>query len=96
VFYSASIRVIPIRPEDAYGGHRVTLLARRGAARIRVQVDAGIGDDVVPEPEWLDNPSLLDLPRPRLRAYRPATPIAEMVHATAVLGSKESRMRDFF
>jgi predicted nucleotidyltransferase component of viral defense system len=96
VFDAASIRVSAIRPEDAYGGQRVALLARLGPARLRVQVDVGIGDVVFPEPEWLDYPSLLDLPRPRLRAYRPETAIAEKVHAMVVLGSKNSRMRDFF
>jgi hypothetical protein len=95
-FDPGSIRVIAIRPEDAYGGQRVTLLARLGPARLRVQVDVGIGDAVIPEPEWLDYPSLLDLPRPRLRAYWPETAIAEKVHAMVVLGSKNSRMRDFF
>ncbi len=96
VFDVASIRVVPIRPEDAYGGQRVSLLARLGPARIRVQVDVGIGDAVTPEPEWLEYPSLLGFPRPRLRAYRPETAIAENVHAMVVLGSKNSRMRDFF
>jgi hypothetical protein len=95
-FDITSISVAAIRPEDAYGGQRVTLLARLGPARLRVQVDVGIGDAVTPEPEWLDYPSLLDLPRPRLRAYPPETAIAEKVHAMAVLGSKNSRMRDFF
>ncbi len=91
-----SIRVAAIRPEDAYGGKRVTLQSHLGAARLRVQVDVGIGDVVSPEPEWLDYPSLLDFPRPRLRAYRPETTIAEKLHAMVVLGSKNSRMRDFF
>lgn len=92
----ASVRVAAIRPEDAYGGKRVTLDARLGAARLRVQVDVGIGDAATPEPEWLEFPSLLDLPRPRLRAYRRETAIAEKVHAMVVLGSRNSRMRDFF
>jgi len=95
-FDETSIRVAAIRPEDAYGGERVTLRALLGKARIRVQVDVGIGDAVTPEPEWLEYPSLLDLPRPRLRAYSPETVIAEKVHAMVVLGSKNSRMRDFF
>jgi hypothetical protein len=90
------MRVAAIRPEDAYGGQRIALFARLGPARLRVQVDVGIGDAVVPEPEWLDYPSLLDLPRPRLRAYHSETSIAEKVHAMVVLGSKNSRMRDFF
>lgn len=91
-----SIHVAAIRPEDAYGGNRVTLPAFLGRARIRVQVDVGIGDAVTPQPEWLVYPSLLDLPRPRLRAYRRETAIAEKLHAMVVLGSKNSRMKDFF
>lgn len=91
-----SIRVSAIRPEDAYGGKRVTLQSRLGPARLRVQVDVGTGDAVIPEPVWLDYPSLLDLPRARLRAYRPETAIAEKFHAMVTLGSKNSRMRDFF
>jgi len=39
---------------------------------------------------------LLELPRARLRAYRPETAIAEKFHAMVTLGSKNSRMRDFF
>jgi hypothetical protein len=96
VFDTAAVQVASIRTEDFYGGQRVTLLARLDSARIRVQVDVGIGDAVVPEPDWIDYPSLLDLPRPRLRAYHPETAIAEKVHAMVVLGSKNSRMRDFF
>lgn len=91
-----SIRVAAIRPEDAYGGKRLTLRAQLGSARLRVQVDVGLGDAVSPPPEWLEYPSLLDLPRPRLRAYRPETVIAEKVHTMVVLGTKNSRMRDFF
>jgi len=91
-----SIRVAAVRPEDAYGGKRVTLESHLGPARLRVQVDVGNGDAVVPEPVWLDYPSLLDLPLARLRAYRPETAIAEKLHAMVTLGSKNSRMRDFF
>jgi predicted nucleotidyltransferase component of viral defense system len=91
-----SLRVAPIRVEDAYGGQRVTLVARLGSARVRVQVDVGAGDDVFPEPQWLEYPSLLDLPRPRLRAYRPETAVAEKLHAMVELDARNSRMRDFF
>lgn len=95
-FLPASLRVSPIRPEDAYGGLRATLEARLGKARLRVQVDVGIGDAVSPDPAWLEYPALLDFPRPRLRAYRPETTIAEKLHAMVVLGEANSRMRDFF
>jgi predicted nucleotidyltransferase component of viral defense system len=95
-FDAASLRVAPIRPADAYGGLRAIVWAHLGPARLRVQVDVGIGDAVVPEPEWIEYPSLLDLPRPRLRAYRPETAIAEKVQAMVELDSKNSRMRDYF
>jgi hypothetical protein len=70
--------------------------ARLGSARIKVQVDIGIGDAVEPPAEWLDYPSVLDLPRPRLRAYRPETVVAEKLHTMVALGAVNSRMRDFF
>src|SRR5258706_9120854 len=96
IFDPSSIAVAPIRVEDAYGGKRVTIAGHLGPARLKVQVDIGIGDAVYPDPQWLGYPSLLDLPHPRLRAYRPETSIAEKLHAMVTLGSKNSRMRDFF
>jgi predicted nucleotidyltransferase component of viral defense system len=96
VFGGGSIRVSQIRVEDPYGGKRAVVGARLGAARLQLQIDVGIGDIVSPSPEWLEYPSLLDLPRPRLRAYRPETAIAEKLHAMVTLGSRNSRMRDFY
>jgi predicted nucleotidyltransferase component of viral defense system len=95
-FLPETVRVAPIREEDAYGGRRVTLHARVGAARLTVQVDVGIGDAVTSEPKWLEYPSLLDLPRPRLRAYPRETVIAEKLHAMVHLGVRTSRMKDYF
>ena len=95
-YLSDTVRVEPIRAEDDYGGQRVTLQARMGAARLSVQVDIGIGDVVTPAPEWLEYPSLLDLPRPRLRAYPRETVIAEKLHAMEYLGLRNSRMKDYF
>jgi len=95
-FSAGSVRVAPIRVEDQYGGQRVKLHGLLGKARLALQIDVGIGDSVTPEPEWIDYPSLLDLPRPRLRAYRPETMIAEKLHAMSVLGMANTRMRDVF
>jgi predicted nucleotidyltransferase component of viral defense system len=93
-YLPSSIRIAPIRQEDAYGGLRATIQARLGSARLHVQVD--VGDAVVPEPEWLEYPSLLGYPRARLKAYCPETAIAEKLHAMVTLGEANSRMRDFF
>ena len=95
-FEIPSIRLSAIRPEDIYGGSRINLIARLGLARIHLQVDVGIGDAIIPEPEWIEYPSLLDLPRPRLRAYRLETIIAEKTQTMVQLGTINSRMRDFF
>jgi hypothetical protein len=95
VFDPSSLTVCRIREEDPYGGRRVVLRGLLGRARLHVQIDIGIGDAVYPEPEWVDYPSLLDVPRPRLRAYRPETAIAEKFHAMVTLREKNSRMRVF-
>jgi predicted nucleotidyltransferase component of viral defense system len=92
----SSVGVSAIRAADDYGGLRGTVQARLGKARLRVQIDVGIGDAVVPAPEWLEYPSLLGFPPPRLRVYRPETAIAEKLHAMVKLGMDNSRMRDFF
>jgi hypothetical protein len=95
-YLPSSMRIATIRPEDAYGGLRATIQARLGNARLHVQIDVGIGDAVIPEPEWLEYPGLLDLPRIRMKAYRPETAIAEKLHAMVILGEANGRMRDFF
>lgn len=95
-FDAGSVAVAAIREENAYGGRRVMLQGKLGAARIRIQVDIGIGDAVTPEPQWLEYPTLLGLPRPRLRAYPRETVIAEKVHAMVLLGKRNGRMKDYF
>jgi hypothetical protein len=95
-FQPETIQVEPIRVEDVYGGMRARMLSRLGNARLRLQIDVGVGDAVSPRPEWLDYPSLLGLPAPHVLAYRPETAIAEKLHAMATLGEANSRMRDFF
>ena len=51
---------------------------------------------VTPAAEWLDYPALLDLPAPRLRAYPRESVIAEKLHAMVMLGTRNSRMKDYF
>jgi predicted nucleotidyltransferase component of viral defense system len=95
-FHADSVTIAAIRAEDEYGGQRVTLSGHLGNARLRIQVDIGIGDRVTPPTEWIEYPTLLDFPRPRLRAYRAETTIAEKLHAMVVLDLQNSRMKDFF
>lgn len=95
-FDAGSVRVAPIREGDAYGGRRITVRGRIGTARVSVQVDIGVGDAVTPAPKWLEYPSLLGFPSPRLRAYPRETVLAEKLHAMALLGTRNSRLKDYF
>jgi hypothetical protein len=67
-FLPDSVHVEAIRKDQEYGGMRVKLMVILGNVRIPLQVDVGAGDAVVPPPEMLDYPGLLDLPRAPLCA----------------------------
>jgi hypothetical protein len=95
-FLADAVRVEAIRDGQEYGGMRLTLMAVLGKARILLQVDIGAGDAVVPPPDTTDYPGLLDLPRARVRVYRPETSIAEKTEAMVRLALANSRMKDFF
>lgn len=85
-----------ISEETEYGGLRITLTAKLGAAEIPVQVDVGFGDAITPAPEEVEFPTLLDMPAPRLRAYPKETVVAEKFEAMVSLELGNSRMKDFF
>jgi hypothetical protein len=90
------MRAHAIREQALYDGIRIELRAHLGSARVRVQVDVGFGDAIVPAPELTTFPAILDLPAPRLRAYARETVIAEKLHAMVDLGMANSRMKDYF
>jgi len=82
--------------EDRYPGVRAIVTGNLDGARFRLQLDIGIDDAVVPDPEWVDYPTLLDLSAPRILAYMPATAIAEKFEALVSLGAANSWMKDFY
>ncbi len=95
-FAPDSVAAERIKDDADYEGVRVMLDARLGSARIRLQIDVGFGDAVVPPPEPAEFPVLLDQPAPRLRVYRRETVVAEKLQALVDLGLANSRMKDFF
>jgi len=97
VFDPASVTVESIRKEAGYGGVRVVVAAELARARCKTQIDVGFGDAVVPGPVDSVYPVLLeDLPAPRLRAYPTYTVVAEKLHAIALLGMANTRLKDYF
>jgi hypothetical protein len=95
-FDAKSVKVSPILDGAPYGGERVTIRGWLGNVRLRVQVDVALGDATAPSPQWIVYPSLLDLPRPWILAYHPATSIAEKAHTIVTFGNRNTRMKDFF
>jgi predicted nucleotidyltransferase component of viral defense system len=96
-FDPASVTVEEIRKEAGYGGVRVLITGELARARCKTQIDVGFGDAVTPAPVDSIYPVLLDdLPAPRLRTYPTYTVIAEKLHAIALLGMTNSRLKDYF
>lgn len=95
-FDHTSVEIEATRPEDEYSGVRVILPAQCDTARLRLQIDLGLGDSVCPRPRINGYPSLLDFPAPKVIAYPPEAVIAEKFEAIIVLGDRNSRIKDFF
>ncbi len=96
-FDPASVTVEEIRKEAGYGGVRVIVAGELAKARCKTRIDVGFGDAVTPAPVDSVYPVLLDdLPAPRLRAYPTYTVVAEKLHAIALLGMTNSRLKDYF
>lgn len=97
VFDPASVSVEEIRKEAGYGGVRVVIAGKLAKARCKTQIDVGFGDAVTPAPVDAIYPVLLDdMPAPRLRTYPTYTVVAEKLHAIALLGMTNSRVKDYF
>jgi hypothetical protein len=96
VFVADTVRALPIREEQEYGGIRVTLLGMLHKARIPLQIDIGFGDVITPAPEKVNFPTLLNAPAPELLAYPRYTMVAEKLEAMVRLGIANSRMKDFY
>ena len=85
VFDPESMKAETIREDNTYGGTRITLVARIGAARCALQIDVGFGDAVTPGPQTVAYPTLLkDFQSPTLRIYPVYTVVTEKYQAMAM------------
>ncbi|MCF6328449.1 MAG: nucleotidyl transferase AbiEii/AbiGii toxin family protein [Henriciella sp.] len=96
VFDAANLTAAPIREDQVYGGMRLKTLAHLGKTRIPITVDLGFGDALGDPAYQIDYGSLLDFPAASIRAYSPATVIAEKFQAVVALGIANGRMKDFY
>ncbi len=96
VFGSTELTLTDIREDQVYGGKRLRSVAELSGAKIPITIDIGFGD-VITAPEFeIEYTSLLDFDSARIRAYSPATVIAEKFHAVVALGLVNGRMKDFY
>ena len=96
VFDPASVAAEEIRKDAGYAGARIFISGELDRARCKTQIDIGFGDAVTPGPVDATYPVLLaDLPAPRLRTYPVYTVVAEKLHAIALLGMTNSRLKDY-
>ena len=92
-----TLRVSPIRENQRYQGQRANLRARLGTARIAVQVDFGFGNAVTSVVDEERLPTLISgIPAPLLRTYPRVATIAEKFETMVQLGTRNSRMKDFY
>lgn len=96
VFDPDSVEGEPIVEDADYEGVRIRFRGILGTARVTMQLDIGFGDVIVPEPEVIDYPVILDLPAPSLMGYSRESMIAEKFEAMVKLGLLNSRVKDFF
>jgi len=96
VFDPSSVTGTVLRKDAGYVGARILISGELAKARCKTQIDVGFGDAVTPGPIEASYPVLLDdLPAPRLRTYPVYTVVAEKLHAIALLGMSNSRVKDY-
>jgi hypothetical protein len=96
VFDVTNIHAERIAEDADYEGICIRFRGSLDTARFVIQLDIGFGDIIVPAPESMDYPTILDLPAPHLRGYSRESTIAEKFEAMVKLGILNSCMKDFF
>lgn len=95
-FDANGLTVSDIREDQVYGGKRLRTAAELAGARIPITIDVGFGDAVTVPDYEIEYGSLLDFDSARIRAYSPATVMAEKLQAVVALGLINGRMKDFY
>ena len=96
-FDPGSVNAEEIRKNAGYAGARVVITGDLANARCKTLIDIGFGDAVTPGPVQAEYPVLIEgFPAPRLQTYPVYTVVAEKLHAIALLGMTNSRVKDYF
>jgi len=96
VFIKSSFKSEVINKEGTYKGVRVIGHAKLATAKIKLQLDIGFGDAVIPKPKQETLPTILDQQAPKILVYSVYSVISEKFHAMVDLGIRNTRMKDFY
>lgn len=94
--FDREIETAVINTERDYPGVRAVLRGNLDGGTFKLQLDIGIDDAVVPDPAWVDYPTLLSLEAPRILAYQPTTALAEKYETIVRRDLENSRLRDYY
>ncbi|MBN1471303.1 MAG: nucleotidyl transferase AbiEii/AbiGii toxin family protein [Syntrophaceae bacterium] len=96
VFNKDTVTATRITEDADYKGVRVLLRGNLSSIRLFLQIDIGFGDVIIPKPDIVKYPVLLDFPPPELYGYTMESTVAEKFQAMVKLGLLNSRMKDFY
>ena len=96
VFHKDTVTATRITEDADYKGVRVLLRGNLSSIRLFLQIDIGFGDVIIPKPDIVKYPVLLDFPPPELYGYTMESTVAEKFQAMVKLGLLNSRMKDFY
>lgn len=96
IFHPDSIKFKNFKENWNVNAIRVSFNATLGSTKSNMQIDIGFKDSVVPDPVFLQYPTILDLPAPKIRGYSWETVIAEKFEAMIKLHTLNSRLKDFY
>jgi hypothetical protein len=94
--FDQAVETFEINGVDRYPRVRVIVRGDLDGGTFKLQLDIGIDDAVVPDPEWVEYPTLLDLDAPRVLVYHPVTALAEKFETIVSRGLASSRLRDYY
>jgi predicted nucleotidyltransferase component of viral defense system len=79
-----------------YQGVSASFFAQLYTTRMPVFIDIGFNDVIVPKPQRIHYPTLLEMPTPILMGYTLETVIAEKFESIVKLALVNTRMKDFY
>nr|WP_249274230.1 nucleotidyl transferase AbiEii/AbiGii toxin family protein [Parachlamydia sp. AcF125] len=79
-----------------YNGISSSFSAKLFTTKMPVLIDIGFNDVIIPKPQRIQYPTLLEMPKPILLGYTLETVIAEKLESIVKLALVNTRMKDFY